>query len=112
MKQAQPLLENEFFEGSFLYQICISKTIKICQNQNTDPFRFPFTEYQKGPGTSFLATFFKEFFDKRFSFVILHNRWPNFITRLCLLPKVFSKMCFLFHAEAFDDVLTFEYLKS
>ena len=30
----------------------------------------------------------------------------------CLLPKLFSKICFMFHAWAFDDVMTFEYLKS
>ena len=35
--EAQPVLENDFFEASFLYLICISKTIKICSNQNTDP---------------------------------------------------------------------------
>ena len=30
---------------------------------------------------------------------------------MCLLPKLFSKMNFLFYAEAFDDVMKFEYLK-
>ena len=38
--------------------------------------------------------------------------WPNFITKLCLLPKLFSKMCFVFRTWAFDDVMTFEYLKN
>ena len=38
--------------------------------------------------------------------------WPNFIARLCLLSKIFSKMCLVFCAWAFDDVITFEYLKS
>ena len=28
--------------------------------------------------------------------------WPNFITRLCLLPKLFNIMCFVFHDWAFD----------
>ena len=27
-------------------------------------------------------------------------------------PKFFSKMCFVFHAWAFDDVMISEYLKS
>ena len=31
--------------------------------------------------------------------------WPNFINRLSLLPKLFSKMYFLFYAQAFDDVM-------
>ena len=35
--------------------------------------------------------------------------WPNFITRLCLLLKLFNKM-FRVHAWAFDDAITFEYL--
>ena len=37
---------------------------------------------------------------------------PNFITRLCLLSKLFSKMCFVFNAKAFDDVMTLKYLKN
>ena len=36
---------------------------------------------------------------------------PNFNTRLCLLPKLFNNMCFVFHDWAFDDVMIFEYLK-
>ena len=28
---------------------------------------------RKGPGTSFQATFFTEFFDKKFCFIILHK---------------------------------------
>ena len=38
--------------------------------------------------------------------------WPKFIAKLCLLLKLFSKMCFVFHAKAIDDVMTCEYLKS
>ena len=33
---------------------------------------------------------------------------PDFITRLCLLPKLFSKLCFVFHACTFDDLMTNE----
>ena len=57
--QAQPLLQNETFEGSYLYQICISKTIKICPNQHTELLRFFFTEnflkIKKGLRTSLHA---------------------------------------------------------
>ena len=38
--------------------------------------------------------------------------WLNFITRLCLPLKLFSKISFLRHSRAFDDVMTSEYLKS
>ena len=34
------------------------------------------------------------------------------MTRFCLLPKLFSEMCLVFYAWAFDDVITFEYLRS
>ena len=37
--------------------------------------------------------------------------WPNFVNRPCLLPKLVSKMYFLFYAEAFDDVMKLENLK-
>ena len=38
--------------------------------------------------------------------------WQKFITGLCLLYKLFGKICFVFHAWAFDNIMTFEYLKS
>ena len=38
--------------------------------------------------------------------------WSNFITRLCLLPKLFNKMCFVLYAQAFDEVIIIEYLKN
>ena len=34
--------------------------------------------------------------------------WPNFINRPYLLPKLFSKMYFLFYAKAFGDIMKFE----
>ena len=61
---------------------------------------------QEGLGTSFQVAVLVEFFEKAFSLVI----WHNSINRLCLLPKLFSKM-YLFYARAFDDVMKFEYLK-
>ena len=55
--------------------------------------------------------FSQEFLIKNFILQYYIN-WANFITRLCLLPKLFSKLCFVFHVWAFDDVMTFGYLKS
>ena len=37
--------------------------------------------------------------------------WDMQTDRLCLLPKLFSKMYFLLYAKAFDDIMKFEYLK-
>ena len=61
----------------------------------------------KGPGASFQAAVFVEFFDGVFSFVMWQN-WPHLINRLYLLPKLFSEMYFLFYALAFDDIIKFE----
>ena len=36
--------------------------------------------------------------------------WLNFITKLCSLLYLFSKMCFVFYTLTFDDFMTFEYL--
>ena len=67
----------EIFEASYLYYISNSKSIKICPNQHADLHRIFFTEdflkIKKGPGTSFQATFFVEFFNKKNYFVILHK---------------------------------------
>ena len=38
-------------------------------------------------------------------------RRTSFINRLCLLPKLLSKIYFLFYAWALDEVMKFEYLK-
>ena len=45
--------------------------INICPPQ--DPFYWGFFEIYKVPGTSFQATFFISFFDKKFHFVVLHT---------------------------------------
>ena len=58
---------------------------------------------QEDLGTSFQVAVLVEFFNNFFSFVIR--------LELCLLPTFFSKMNFLFYAQAFDDVMKFEYLK-
>ena len=46
-----------------------------------------------GPGTGTQEDTFFAIFG---NFFLLFYNWPNFITRLCLLPKLFSKMYFLF----------------
>ena len=46
------------------------------------------------------------------NFVLQYNiNWPNFITRVCFLPKLCNNMCFVFHVKVFDDVMLFDYLK-
>ena len=52
---------------------------------------------------------FVGFFDKIFSFVILHNS-AKFHTRPCLPPKLYSKIYYLFHAWVIDDAMKFEIL--
>ena len=64
----------------------------------------------RGPGTSFQDAVFVNFFMKLYLLKYDIN-WSNFINRLCLLPKIFSKMYFLFYAQAFDDAMKFENLK-
>ena len=106
---------NEIFEVNYLYQICNSKAIEICSNQHADLLRSLFTEdslkIKKGLELVSRPHFSYNFYDKKLYFVILH-KLAKFHQRLCLLPKVCSKMCFVFHVWAFDDVMTFEYLKS
>ena len=72
---------------------------KITSNQRPPqiPFYRGFLVNYKGPGTRFQATIFIDFFDKKFYFVMFIN-WPNFVTRLWLLPKLFNKMCFVLYA--------------
>ena len=79
----QPLLKNWTFEASYLHWICLRKTIKICPNQHRLPqirFYRGLFENQKGPGT----TFFIEYFNNKFSFVMLHKQ-DKF--HWCLLPQ-------------------------
>ena len=67
-------------------------------------------QMQKDLGLVFRLQFFKKFLINFFLLQFDIN-WANFIYRLCLLPKLFSKMYFLFYAQAFDDVIKFEFLK-
>ena len=74
--KAKHLLENEIFEASYLHWICIkklSKFFQICMQTTSDSFLHGIPWKTKEPGTSFQATFFVEFFGKKFSFVILHE---------------------------------------
>ena len=104
----------KFFEVSCLYYICMNKGIKRCPNQHAELLKFLFREYsliiKKGLELVSRSHFSYNFLIKIF-LLYYHINWSNFITRLCLLPQVFSKMCFMFYAWAFHDVM-FEYLKS
>ena len=51
----------------------LSKFIQISMHASSDSFLQRIFENYKGPGTSFQVTFFVEFFDKNFSFVMLHK---------------------------------------
>ena len=103
---AQLVLENEIFEETTYNRYLLaklSKFVHISMLTSSDSFsQRIFWKLKRGSGTSFKTTFFIEF-------VVT---WPNVITRLCLLPKLFSKMCLMFHTWAIDDVILFEYLKS
>ena len=62
-------MENQIFEAIYLYYIFNSKATKISPNQHAGlqiPFDRAFFE-------NFKATFFIEFFDKSFYFVMLHE---------------------------------------
>ena len=62
----------KFLKQATLFDYALAKTIKICPNQHTDLLRCLFTG-DSLKMTSFQATFFIDFFDKNFSFVILHK---------------------------------------
>ena len=51
----------------------LSKFVQTSTKTSSDPFYRGVFENEKGPGTSFQAKFFIEFFDKKFSFVLLHK---------------------------------------
>ena len=78
-----------------------SKAIKISPNQQAGLLTFLFTEdslkIKKCLELVSRPHFPYNFLIKK---VILkcYINWPNFITRLCLLPKLLNKMCFVFHA--------------
>ena len=89
--------------------------IKICLNMLAGLLRLPFTEdalnIEKGLELVSRRNSSKEIFDKKFSFVVLH-KMANFNYQTVFFPKLFCKMCLVFHAWTFDDAITFEYLKS
>ena len=97
-------LEYQFHDAikaSWLYWTCKSKTCQICQNQHADFLRFLFTEdtlqIKKDLGLVSRLHLLQNFLI-RTCLLKYYINWPGFITRLCLLPKLSSKMYFLFHA--------------
>ena len=71
--EAYLLLENEIFEGSSLYYICNSISIKIYPNQDPDLHRIFCAEDSLKIKKGLQALFFQEFLDKKNYFVILHK---------------------------------------
>ena len=74
------------------------------------PFYIGFFKNEKGLGTSFLAKFCR-IFDENLPFLILHKLAKFQYQTMCLVPKLFSKVYFLFLAQAFDDVVKFKILE-
>ena len=76
-------------------------------------FHFPievvlnFLQTQKGLELVFRPHFLDNFLVNVFLLQYDIN-WPNFMSRLCLVPKLFSEMYFLFHAYTFENVMKFE----
>lgn len=75
-----------------------SKTITICQNEHVAFFRYLFTKDS-----------FKIKKDLKILFPLSY--YINFITRLSLLPKLFSEIYFFFHNYAVDKILELEHIK-
>ena len=120
LKTSPALLENSTsigkrnFVAIYLYWICNSRLIDISPNQHAGLLRFFFTEDSlkiKKSVELVSRPHFPYIFLIKIFISIYYINWPNLITRLCLFLKFFSKMCLVFHAWAFDDVITFEYLK-
>ena len=65
----------KFLKQATYVRYVLVKLIKICSSQRIDLLRFHFTEdsLKIEKGLEIVSTFFTEFFDKDFSFVILHK---------------------------------------
>ena len=78
-----------------------SKTAKICPNQHAELIRLLFKEdsikIKKGLELVSSSHFALNFVIKSLLLWYYIN-WSNFITKLCLPPNLFSKMCFGLHA--------------
>ena len=68
------------------------------------PFYKRFLKNKQGLGASLQEIFYVEYFDNSFFCCCCITNFPNFITGLCFLAKLFSN-------QAFDDVVKFNILK-
>ena len=94
----------------------LSKFVQISTQSFWDSFlQSIFTEYslEIKKGLELMSRPHFSYFLIKIFLLWCYINWPNFMTRLCLLPKLFRKMSFVFHAQAsaFDDAMIFEYLK-
>ena len=95
----QKVKHNLFWKMNFLrkstyirYVIAeLSKLIQISILASSDSFK-------KNGWPLFYRIFFK-------TILQCYINWPNFITRLCLVPTLFSKMCFVFHGVMISEYL-------
>ena len=104
-------MENE---TTYVYQICISRTIKISSNQHIGLLRFLFTEnslkIKKGlelvPRPHFSYNFFINFF-----WWMLH-KLGKFHDHTVFTSQVIPYNMFRVSCLCFDDAMTFKYLES
>ena len=81
--------------------MCNSKAIKISPNQHAGLHR---------------SLYYNGFFEnsKKGGKVVSRHKLAKLfqiVTSLCLVPQLFSKMCFVFHVWEFDDVMISEKIK-
>ena len=110
---AQLLLANKILKQTTCIRYVIAKLLQLSKSARRPsqiPFYRGFFENQKGLELVFRSHFSQNFLINIFLLYYYIN-WPNFFTRLCLCPKLFSKMSFVVHALVFYEIMTFEYMK-
>ena len=104
------LLENDIFEAIYLYETCSSKAIEIRPNQHARLLSFFLQRFfSSRTWYQFPGPIFQMFFDKNIYFAMLLHKLAKFHYHAVYFPSFSIK--FVFRAQAFDDVMTFEYLK-
>ena len=116
LKRSKPnfFWKMKFFKQAPYIRYVIAKLSKFIQFDipaSWDSFYRGFFENWKEPGISFQVSLLVECFDIYIVFAILH-KLAKFHYQTVFTFKLFREICFVFHAWAFDDIMTFEYLVS
>ena len=110
--------KSSFYNRGVLYSLPIQKDLDLVFRSTPSPEKFfkkqflpsSYSEKMRWGDEVVSRSLFVQNLLTKFFLLQYDINWQNIINTMCLLPKLFSKMYFLFYVQIIDNVRKFEYI--